>query len=268
MAAGGMNSLIRSAEGGGKDAAAGGIGLSFVLPALLCAFVAATPGSAFAPEFSTRETRAVTHAYAKCVVGRRHRKASEALLRNVDNSTILREYRMLIVGDCLVKQVRESATMRFEGDLYRYALADALVNRELATLDMPDLSAMPRLDHRHPGEPPQRVTPSGKKLGRRKYEAAVRDYEEAAGFFYLSRYGECVVRVAPREAKALLLTTPDSSEETARFAALQPALGTCLAEGNTLKFGRVALRGTIAINYYRLAQGAARAPATGTAGGE
>lgn len=234
------------------------------LTALLCAAAAATPGAAAEPEYSTRETRAITHGYARCVVGRRPAKAAEALLRNIDNPTFMREYPSLIIGECLTRQTGPTAgtvRMSFAGDLYRYALADALVDRELAALDVPDISAVAKLDHRDPGQPPQPVAPNGRRLSKKKYEAAVLRHKVASSYYYLSRYGECVVRNASRDARALLLTVPDSDEETTRFAALQPALGACLPEGTTLSFGRVALRGSIAINYYRLARASGLSPA-------
>lgn len=211
-------------------------------------------------EFSTAETRALMHAYARCVVKAQPARASEAILRNADNSMILREYRRLIVPECLGRQVRQTTEMRFGGDLYRYALADALVGRELATQPVPDFEKVPRLVHREPGAAPTPIAPNGKRLSKRKYEAALKSYHEDVGYSFLSKYGECVVRVDPANSKALLLATPDSAPEAAVFKTLQPALATCLAEGQTLKFGKVALRGTIAINFYRLAH-AARLPA-------
>ena len=224
-------------------------------------------------DFSTKETRALMHGYARCVVGKRQAKASEALLRNVDNATLLRDYRSLIIGDCLISQkgirsdVRiDSVKMSFEGDLYRYALADALVSKELAGAPAPDLSAVAKLDHRLPGPAPQRVSSKGKALSQKKYDALRKDYEENYAFSYLSAYGECVVRNAPAQARALLLTVPDSPEEKSSFDALQPALAECLPEGSTLRFGKTSLRGTIAINYYRLARAALGAPAGRTAG--
>jgi hypothetical protein len=223
------------------------------------------PSVAQDSDYSTKETRVLMHAYAKCVVERQPRRASEALLENVDNGTMLRRYSQLIIGDCLVRQTRDSAQMRFSGDLYRYALADALVNRELATSEIADLSNIPRLAQRDFGEPPSPIGTRGKKISDRKYEAALEDHRENFAIAYIARFGECVVRLAPGEAKALLLTPPDSNAETAHLAALRPALGTCLPEGQTLKFGRTTLRGTIAVNYYRLmkaAQEAAIGPAT------
>jgi len=213
-------------------------------------------------DYSTKETRALTHAYAQCVVKRQPAKAAEAIAANVDNGTILRNYKMLIRDDCLTRQVRQATQMRFTGDLYRYALADALVNRELAAQPAPVLDAVPRLDHHEPGAPPQPVDARGKKLSKRKLEAARESYGRNVAYAFLSRYGECVVRADTAGAKALLLTLPDSPDETARFGALRPTLSRCLPEGQSLRFGKVTLRGSIAIKYYRLAH-AARAVASG-----
>lgn len=217
-------------------------------------------------DYSTKQTRALTHAYAQCVVKRQPAKASEAIVANVASGTVLRDYRTLIRPECLVRQTRQSTRMRFGGDLYRYALADALVNRELADRPTPDLDSVPRLDHRDPGPPPGEVDSKGRKLGKRKLEAARQGYGRDAAFAFLSLYGECIVRADTAGAKALLVTTPDSAEEAARFAALRPALSRCLPEGQTLRFGKVALRGSVAINYYRLAHAARAVPGTGGTG--
>jgi hypothetical protein len=233
-----------------------------VVAAVLLAPAAAAPSDSDA---STKETRAMMHAYAKCVVKRQGSKASHALLANVDNSTILRDYPMLVIGDCLARQVLTTTEMRFGGDLYRYALADALVNQELASRPVPDLNAVPPLAQREALEPPQQTAPNGKKLSKKKYEEAVESHNRSLAYAFLGSYGECVVRVDTAGAKALLLTAPDSPEESAGISALRPAFAQCLPEGQTLKFGKVTLRGSIAINYYRLAH-AAGAAATKSVG--
>jgi hypothetical protein len=213
-------------------------------------------------DYSTKETRALTHAYAQCVVRRQPAKAAEAIAANVGTGAILRDYGMLIRPECLTREVKQTTRIRFGGDLYRYALADALVNRELAAQPAPNLDSVPRLDHHDPGEPPKEVDSKGRKLSKRKLEAARESYGRDAAFAFLSVYGECIVRADTEGARSLLATTPDSAEEAARFAALGPTLSRCLPEGKTLRFGKVALRGSVAINYYRLAH-AARASAGG-----
>ena len=232
---------------------------------LAAAMIGQSLGSSTQAELSTKETRSVTHAYAECVVKRQPKRAAEAIRANLDNTAILRKYPQLLIGDCLRTKPSEVLSARFTGDLYRYALADALVRRDLAGFDPESFASLPKLDHHDPGAPPAAVDAKGKKLGARKFQEAVEAHRTATAFAYLSRYGECVVRNAPAAARDLLFTAPDSVEEGARFKAMSLALARCLPEGETLKFGRTTLRGTIAINYYRLAM-AARPAATGTAG--
>jgi hypothetical protein len=187
------------------------------------------------------------------------------LLANIDNETLLKKYSQLIIGQCLVQETHASSKMSFKGDLYRYALADALFRREFAAQPVADLAAAPAIAQREPGPEPQPVDGKGRKLSKQRYRAAVKDHEMQVAFAFLSRYGECVVRHAPADSKALLMAKPDSAEEWARFTALQPVFSACMPEGHTVRLGRVALRGSIAINYYRLAH-VVRAGATGTAG--
>ena len=59
-----------------------------------------TGSSSMETDLSTKETRAVVHAYAACIVKRQPVKAAEAIQRNVDNSTMMREYPKLFDGDC------------------------------------------------------------------------------------------------------------------------------------------------------------------------
>ena len=222
--------------------------------AALIALAAAAPAEK--SEYSAAETRRMIDEYGACIVKKQAARASQAILENVDNSLLLRKYRRLIDGTCLPLPKGATLEARFAGDQYRYALADALVRRELAAAPAPTLDAIARLDHRDPGEPPSRVDAKGRPLKEKANQEALEGYQRARAFTYLSRYGECVVRVDPAAARALLLTKPESAEESAQFAAMQTALGSCLPEGETLKLGKLSLRGTIAINYYRLAHAA------------
>jgi hypothetical protein len=233
--------------------------------AALLAWAAAAGAAPEDREFSTRETRAVMHAYARCVVARQPHKAAEAILANADEGEILHHYSDLIISDCLAIKTADTVEMRFKGDLYAYALAEALFGREFAAQPVPALDAVPLLAHREPGAEPQTTDSKGKRLPERKYREALENYQRRVVFSFLSKYGECIVRFAPSESKALLLTPPDSDGETAAFGRLQPALSNCMPVGRTIRFGRVALRGGIAINYYRLAY-AARPAAGGAAG--
>jgi hypothetical protein len=209
--------------------------------------------------YSLKETRMVVDDYGHCIVAKEPKLASEAILRNVDNGTLMHDYPRLIDGRCMPTPPGTTVKVKFHGDQFRYALADALVRRELAAVPMPPLTGVPALDQRIP-TPPARADSKGRPLSERKYADALQDYQDKEAFTYLSQYGECVVRADPADARALLLAKPESDGEKASFAALNGALGNCLEEGRTMALGKVALRGTIAVNYYRLAHAAAAVP--------
>lgn len=219
---------------------------------LLALLAVAAPASAM----STHDTRVMIRSYGDCVVKRQPRRAAEAIIANVGSTELMRKYPQLIEGACVPNVQRgQQVKVRFEGDQYRYALADALVRTELSDRPAPNLDEVPRLDHREPAEP-ARVDAKGKPISEKKYQAALREYEERKAFSTLSMFGECVVRQDPASARALLLTEPESSAESAQFAAMEKPFGMCVAEGQSLSFGKLALRGTIAMNYYRLANAA------------
>ena len=212
---------------------------------------AIAPAAGVPSNYTTTETRGLMYDYAKCVVAKHWTQASQALLLNVDNQALQREYAALVDGACLVQSTHADAKMSFAGDLYRYALADALVEKEFASRPPPDLSDVPRLSQRPLPKAPL-AGAGASKVTKRRYQQALKDYQEAKAFDFLASYGECVVRVGPAEAKALLGVRPASADEGVRFEKLRPALAQCLPENAKLEFGKVALRGSIALNYYRL----------------
>jgi hypothetical protein len=226
--------------------------------------VAGAPGPDNQSVLPPKQVRAVVAGYGECIVKREERRASEAILGNVSNDDLIKRYPQLVRGECVPMLVGDAISMQFGGDQFRYAIADALVRRQLAQVPPPVLDDVPALTHREPGEAPN-ADAKGRPLTGRALQEAHRDYQEEQGSAYLSRYGECVVRVDPAAAKALLMTEPESGAEAAQFAAMSTALATCLAEGHTLSFGKVALRGTIAVNYYRLAMAARTAQPGGVA---
>lgn len=198
------------------------------------------------------QLRKIVYGYAKCVVRGHHNSASEAILSTSTNGTIMRHYSQIIDGECLNAAVGYVASMRFPEDTYRNALADALVNADFATHG--DAS----FDNRLPLAQPVPATEEqkAKALAAAKSVRARKDIQAqqtaAYAWNWLARYGECVVRQNPEGARFWLLTPPETPEETSRIHALQPAFEACLGN-RTMKFNRTTMRGTVAINYYRLA---------------
>jgi hypothetical protein len=231
---------------------------NFLIGVICCAIL--VPCVAFAINKSREvaefeKNRRVMFDYAKCVVRQRHARAAEAILSNADDEVIKKRYAELIIPDCLVRVVGGAAEMKFGGDLYRYALADALVNSDYATTSESDFSN--RLPLAHIVAPKKSdldvfLAANKKKRIRERAQAA---FVEQTGVSWLSQFGECVVRQDPTKARLWLLTPTDAPEETDRINDLQSAFSACLAQGS-LTFNRISMRGTVALNYYRLAKAA------------
>lgn len=225
---------------------------------LLGAFSAAPATEA--TDYSVKETRQVLDRYGQCIVKAHRDRASEAILANAGNEELLRRYSNLMDGDCLAAASDRGGNFtiqaKFAGDQYRYALADALVRQELASWPAPKLETVPKLDHRDPGDPPAATGRNGKPLRASAYEKLVKAYDQKRAASYLSRYGECVVRLDPTGARTLLLAPVETPQEAAAFAAMRDSFATCVPEGETLTFSKVTMRGTIAVNYYRLSKAA------------
>jgi hypothetical protein len=189
--------------------------------------------------------------YAKCVVGRSHKSAADAILANVGNGVIMRRYPELINGACL-GQVAGHVSLSFKGDLYRYALADALVNADFATTNPIDFSNKLPLAP-FPASTEAEFATALAKVKSKQERAKMQDsFAKRSAYSWLSDFGECVVRQNPAASRLWLLTKPNGSEEMSRIDVLRPAFVACLDKG-TLHFGKVILRGAVAINYYRLA---------------
>ena len=178
-----------------------------------------------------------------------------AIVAGLGSSEMLARFPQLLQESCVPGQLGDVVQVKFSEDQYRYAIADALVRRELAAVPPPALEDVAPLGHGGPAAPPT-IDGRARPMAGRALDAAVRSYDKQRAANYMWRYGECVVRVDPAAAKALLMTEPGSKEENARFSAMGTAFGTCLAEGKSLEFGKADLRGTVAVNYYRLAHAA------------
>jgi len=200
--------------------------------------------------YSTEETRRLAHNYGQCVVRSHAMLASRAVLGNVDRLTLKKQYPLLLDRNCVDKQ---NQTLAFPGDFFAYILADALVARELTSAPTPDLSNVPPLERRSVAG----FADLKRKFG---YDAALAAASEGNVYQEFNDYGECVVRQNPADAKMLLMTNPESAAEVSAFAALQPALSACALQGTTMELTKLLVRGTVAFNYYRLAQSALHIP--------
>jgi hypothetical protein len=198
---------------------------------------------------SDRETREVFSGYAQCVVKKRVHDAEVVVLSTIGNSEILRTYPRMVEPDCL----RPGQQLVLPGEYLRYGLADALVRTELAQGLPSDIGRAAALRHVEVKEADYQPKP-GKKVTPKELQRLEEAKNKAIGFRLLSIYGECVGRRDPAAALRLVLSKPGSNEEAQSFTAMKPALEECLADGQTVSFTRVSLRGVIAMNLYRLAK--------------
>lgn len=224
----------------------------FAMIVAVCAFLCPTSGNAADSSKEQAKIRKITFDYAACVVRKHHEKASEAILATASNQAILGDLSQIIDSECLVSAAGYGVDMRFPNDSYKFALADALVNADFLS------KGQTSFDDRLPLAQPVAMSSDAQAvlLAKIKSDRKRKDLQEqftkSSILGWIARYGECVVRQDPVNARYWVLTRPDTPEETSRIKAMQPAFGLCLGSG-TMKFNRVTMRGTVAINYYRLA---------------
>ena len=202
--------------------------------------------------YSVPETRQVEVRFAACVL-KKHRSEAKQYVLGIEDVEMTRKLVEKVAdGDCLLNASRASewssaVSMHFPGDLMKYTLADALIRSELPTGPIADLQKVAPLSHT--GLDPARLWSDR----RWKDEAIQKAREERQVYDQVSQFGECIVRADVADSYALFLTSPSSREEAAVFGRLGPALADCLGGGQTIAFQKATLRGTIALNYYRLA---------------
>lgn len=221
---------------------------------LLTALVSASSAPA-ADKSDAKEVREIQVKYGECVI-KKHLKAARhfVLTPNMDDDEWRKAISKVGDGGCLVAAADAAGgiAMTFPTDMMRYTLAEALVRREFAAGPVSSIKDAAALEEPTLDEAKYQPKP-GKKLNKAKLERLQESRSKRVALIYLAKFGECVVRQESIQSHALLMAQSATVEETRAFNALMPAFGNCLAPGETLKFNKTVLRGTIAMNYYRLA---------------
>lgn len=201
------------------------------------------------------EIRKVQTKYGECVVKKQYAAARTfVLLANLEGRDRDRAVAKIANPDCLLGAVTlpGGVQMTFPGDTMRYTLAEALIRREFPGGPPPSLKTagpivQPTFDET------EYVPPPGKKLKKKELDELAEMRSTRLGQVYLAAYGECVVRADTGNSHAVLMAEPGSTAESSAFRNLLPVFSACLTAGQTLSFGKAVLRGTIAMNLYRLA---------------
>lgn len=227
-----------------------------VILALAAAFMLASPSSGHsAGREPTGEAlglmREIMSDFFKCTVKKRTADARSAVLSNVEASHILKEYPELLNPDCMPgRRNGEMLAMPFDQTLY--GLADALFQAEFKESFPSDLSDRTPLAHRVATVDEDEFRKSSEF--RKEGEAGVaRLHQQAKEYYFLSVFGECVVRAEPSAVHRLLLTKPSFSAERAAFAAAKSLLEPCKKQDQHFNATLMRIRGSLALNFYRLA---------------
>ena len=209
---------------------------------LLALLLAAGPRATIDPA----EVRDIAQEFAICAVKRRPELAARYVL---DTSFRLErgEFRKLFDPGCVPTDGRRFTALAGGRQQMSFALAEALVRRQYPSESMVNVTTAAPLDH---SLPPLERTHKSKPLSAETLEDL--EKRRVAGQA-ISILGECVVRAHPAAAHGLLLTEPGSTSENQYLAALQPAADNCVEKGVAISLTKYSLRGTIALNYYRLA---------------
>ena len=205
--------------------------------------------------WDSKEIRDVQAKFGNCVVRQSYTEARKLVLNpNLSGGEFRRAMGWSLSKDCLLKaaNARYRTLMTFPLDTMRYVLADALVRREYSVGSTPAIKEAAPLERPKFDQGDYQPKP-GKVLKREELERLKIERDGQIGIVFLAVFGECVVRANPEKSHALLKTNPVTAEENAAFAALTPMFSQCLPAGQQLAFGKPTLRGTIAMNFYRLA---------------
>ena len=197
-------------------------------------------------------SRAVMAEFAGCVVRRKHDLAAEVVL-DPGQRLGSEEGRGLFISDCMPR----GSQMQAKATQVRYGLAEALVLADVKKAPA-DLSLVAPLEHPPFVDRPMPAEVAADPERVARWQAFAQAEQAYAS---LGPIGECVVRADPTGSLALLKTEVGSDAEKAAVGAIAAVLPGCVKKGEQLSINRFNLRGTIALNLYRLAR-APRVPAS------
>ncbi len=210
---------------------------------LLALMLAAGPRATIDPA----KVRDIAQEFATCAVKRRPELAARYVL-DASFRPERREFRKLFDPGCVPTDGRRFTALAGGRQQMSFALAEALVRQQYPSGAMANVTSAAPLDHSLP--PLERAS----KFGKPWAAETIEDMEKGrVASHAISILGECIVRAHPPAAHGLLLTEPGSAYEARYLEALQPVASNCIEKGAAISLTKYSLRGTVALNYYRLA---------------
>ena len=221
--------------------------------------LASAPASAAEPP-TPQQIRAFLAQYGECVAKREPELAQKSVLSGASFSRESAEGKRLMQRECMSEELLRNQAdgfagrlrMRFDEDTYRGVIAEALIAKQGAAVNETALPAIAMLSYEEP-RPLRTTDREGKPIpeeGLARQRAAIARKTQA---MLMGKLGECAVRAAPAQSRAVLTTAIDTPAELQALNALGPTLGQCIKAGETVSLDRVSVRGALAIAYFRLA---------------
>lgn len=173
-------------------------------------------------------------AFGECTVARSPKLAQELVTTPADEAAVDKVLARMATPDCL-----REGEMRMSGMLMRGAVFVGLYRSAYGR-------ARPAISN-EPTDFSKEVSNVAKPSARQH--------------MILREFGDCIVRAAPEQSRALLLAVPASKAEQAAFGEIVPKLGPCLVAGNNVTFSKITLTGVVGEALYRLASRSSAASA-------
>lgn len=151
-----------------------------------------------------------------------------------------------------------------DADCASFATAPDGTQLQIPELVLTGLIAEARYITRYPsGAPPIISTSIPTAMTDQTYNSRITAAPDPAAEFPRI-FGDCVVAARAQDVDQLIRSQTGSAGETAALGQIQPMLGQCLWDGQTLQFSRETLRAALADALYRKAVGVATTPTTET----
>jgi hypothetical protein len=182
------------------------------------------------------DARRTTREYGSCLLKRFPKYAERVALEPVHTDEYFKLIDRMVIADCL-----SNGEIRFPVNIVRSAVIEALYIEQFGRSGPTEFAQVLPIDYLagYPAELP------GK----------------ARSVVALAKFGDCVSRKDPIDARALVVSFPGSSDETQRLAALSPSFNGCVIRGEKLTFSRSVIRGAVSEGLFRLSRAASQAPA-------
>ncbi len=230
-------------------------------PALILGVASVALPVLAAPAPSASQIRHFLADYGTCIVKREPDLSRRAVLGEVRFDRNSPEGKRLMQRECVDGEELRNSTVGFAGKLrmddetYRGVIAEALVVSGKADLRAGSLAAIPPLSYSAP-RPLRTTYPDGKPIPEESLARQRAAIARKSAAMAMGQLGECVVRLAPEQSRAVFATPIETPAELHSFDALASSLTHCIKEGETVALDRMSLRGALAISYYRLSQAA------------